>query len=70
MKTQLLSALALTATTVAIASTAPTAEAKVENVHQTRWEFLDNSTKAVENVHQTRWDYLDSSTKAVDSISK
>ena len=59
MKRQLLTALFLTAATVAISPVANAAETKaVEDIQSARLEFLNNQTKAIENVHDARLDFL------------
>lgn len=83
MKNQLLTALFLTAATLAIApvaNAAPTLQQSryevldrpgsksVENLQTTRLDHLNNQTKAIDSLQTTRLDHLDSQTKAIDNL--
>jgi hypothetical protein len=86
MKNQLLTALFLTAATLAIApvaNAAPltlqqsryevldrTGSKSVENLQMTRLDYLNNKTKGIDNLQMTRLDRLDSQTKAVENVHK
>jgi len=71
MKRQLLSALALTITTITISSTAVASDfPSGDSLHRTRLEQLDIQSKAIGNIQQARLDRLYSQNKTVDSIHK
>ena len=72
MTRQLFSAFVLTAATfAAIAPVARAAESKaITNIHQTRLEVLENSTKAVGDVHQFRLEGLDARNKAITNLQQ